>query len=101
MLNVAELLVITEYFVICTGSTDRQVDAIVDEVERKLREDFGVKPIGREGLDELKWALVDYGDLVLHVFQPDERDFYRLERLWCDAPRLDVPGLESAVAPTE
>jgi ribosome-associated protein len=91
-LDVAELLVVTEYFVIATGRTNIQVRAIADEVEERLRDEGGVKPIGREGEGENKWVLLDYGDLVVHVFQPEERDFYRLERLWSDAPRIELPG---------
>ena len=90
-IEVAELLVVTDYFVICTGNTDVQVRAISDEVEEQLRERGKVKPIGREGGRESKWVLLDYGDLVVHVFQPEEREFYRLERLWAEAPRLPLP----------
>lgn len=90
-LNVAETLVVTDYFLIATGANDRQVHAIADAVEDALRE-AGVKPIGREGERELKWVLLDYGDFVVHVFQAAERDFYRLEKLWSDAPRLDLPA---------
>lgn len=90
-IDVAELLVVTDYFVICTGNTNIQVRAILDEVEEKLRVDGDIKPIGREGIAEGRWGLLDYGDLVIHVFMPDEREFYRLERLWADAPRLELP----------
>jgi ribosome-associated protein len=81
---------VTEYFIIATGRTNVQVRAIADEVEYQLREIGGEKPIGREGAGEDKWVLLDYGDVVVHVFQPEERDFYRLERLWGDAPRLPI-----------
>jgi len=90
-LNVAELLVVTDYFVIATGRTDRQVKTIADEVEEQLRVQAGIKPVGREGVTEAKWILLDYVDFVVHVFQPEERDFYRLEKLWGDAPRLKLP----------
>jgi len=90
-LYVAETLVVTDYFLIATGSNDRQVHAITDAIEDALRE-AGVKPIGREGERELKWVLLDYGDFVVHVFQAAERDFYRLEKLWSDAPRLSLPA---------
>lgn len=100
VLDVAQTLVITAYFVIATGSTDRQVRSIADEVEDQLREKAGVKPIGREGEREGKWVLLDFGDVVVHVFQPDERDYYRLEKLWSDAPRVDLPGSAPA-APAE
>lgn len=90
-MDVAELLVVTDYFVICTGNTDIQVRAIAEEVEDRLREVGGIKPIGREGVSEGKWVLLDFADLVVHVFQPEEREFYRLEKLWSDAPRLALP----------
>jgi len=91
-IEVAELFVVTDFFVIATGRTDTQVRAIADEVERGLLEKGGIKPIGREGASESKWILLDYGDLVVHVFQPREREFYRLEKLWSDAPRIELPA---------
>ena len=91
-LDVSQLLVVTEYFVIATGRTNIQVRAIADSVEEVLRDKGGEKPIGREGTGENKWVLLDYGDVVVHVFQPAERDFYRLEKLWSDAPRLEASG---------
>jgi len=97
-LDVSHLLVVTEYFIIATGRTNIQVRAIADEVEEQLRDKCGEKPIGREGIGEDKWILLDYGDVVIHVFQPAERDFYRLERLWSDAPRLELPDAETPAA---
>jgi ribosome-associated protein len=90
-IRVAELLVITDYFLIATGASDRQVGAVSEAIEDALRE-AGVKPIGREGEREQRWILLDYGDFVVHVFRPDEREFYRLEKLWSDAPRLELPA---------
>lgn len=92
VLDVAETLVITGYFVIATGASDRQVRSIADAVEDALREKAGMKPIGREGEREGKWILLDFADVVVHVFQPEERDFYRLEKLWSEAPRLELPA---------
>lgn len=88
--QVHDALIITDYFVIVTGANNRQVDAICEAVEETLRTEAGIKPIGREGLDELTWVLLDYGDMVVHVFQPELREFYRLESLWSDAPLLDL-----------
>jgi ribosome-associated protein len=88
--EVRETMVICDYFVIATGAIDRQVDAICEAIEEKIRIEAGVKPIGREGLDDLTWVLLDYGDVVVHVFQPEVRDFYRLESLWSDAPIIDL-----------
>lgn len=91
VLDVASTLVITSFFVIATGRSDRQVRTIADEVADALREGAGVKPIGREGEREGRWVLLDFGEVVVHVFQPDEREFYRLEKLWSDAPRVPLP----------
>ena len=88
--EVREALVITDYFVIATGANNRQVDAITEAIEEALRKEAGIKPIGREGVDEQTWVLLDYGDLVIHVFQPELREFYRLEALWNDVPLIDL-----------
>ncbi|MGN0072904.1 MAG: ribosome silencing factor [Coriobacteriales bacterium] len=97
--DVSDLLKVTDYFVIATGANNRRVDAIAEEVEDKLREECGIKPISREGKDELEWVLLDYGCIVVHVFQPASRDFYRLEQLWEEAPTVDVAaaGIEDPV----
>lgn len=97
--DVSELLNVTDYFVIATGANNRRVDAIAEEVEEKLREMCDVKPISREGLDEGEWVLLDYGSIVVHIFQPATRDFYRLEQLWENAPTVDVAlaGIEDPV----
>ena len=85
VLDVSGPLVISDYFVICSGGTDRQVRAIAEEVERACRE-FGAHPARREGEREARWILLDYGDFVVHVFTDEERAYYDLERLWRDAP---------------
>jgi ribosome-associated protein len=86
ILDVHGLIVITDYFVICSGTTERQVRTIVEEIEKVLRE-LGRKPVRREGESEGRWVLLDYVDLVVHVFAEQEREYYDLERLWGDAPR--------------
>jgi ribosome-associated protein len=86
ILDVHGLIVITDYFVICSGTTERQVRTIVEEIEKALRE-LGRKPVRREGESEGRWVLLDYVDLVVHVFAEEEREYYDLERLWGDAPR--------------
>ena len=88
ILDVHGLLVITDFFVIASGTTDRQVKTIVEEVEKALR-DLGRKPVRREGETEGRWVLLDYVDVVVHVFAEEEREYYDLERLWRDAPRVD------------
>jgi len=90
LLDVSELLVITDYFLICNGSNERQVGTIADEVERRLAETHRARPVRREGEREARWIVLDYVDFVVHVFLREERDFYDLERLWSDAPRLPV-----------
>jgi len=94
--DVSEQLAITDAFVLCSASNERQVGSIVDEVEDKLRE-AGAKPIRREGQRDGRWVLLDYGDIVVHAFTEEQRRYYDLERLWSDAPV--VPFDEAAVRP--
>jgi ribosome-associated protein len=89
VLEVAEVLALCGWFVIASASNDRQVKAICDEVEHQVHEAGGPKPKRIEGLETRQWVLMDYGDIVVHVFQQDVREFYDLERLWADVPRLD------------
>lgn len=91
ILDVHGLLVITDFFVIASGETERQVRTIVEEVEKALR-DLGRKPVRREGETEGRWVLLDYVDVVVHVFAEEEREYYDLERLWRDAPRVNWTG---------
>lgn len=88
--DVSDQLVITDVMVICSGSSDRQVKAIVDEIEDRLRE-TGAKPLRREGERDGRWVLIDYGDIIVHVQHQEEREFYALERLWGDCPKVDLP----------
>ena len=97
ILDVHGLIVITDYFVIASGETDRQVKTIVEEVERSVR-DLGEKPVRREGDAESGWVLLDCIDVVVHVFAHEEREYYDLERLWRDAPRLGWNDSEQAAA---
>ena len=97
ILDVHGLIVITDYFVIASGETDRQVKTIVEEVERAVR-DLGEKPVRREGDADSRWALLDYIDVVVHVFAQEEREYYDLERLWRDAPRVPLDDDGRAVA---
>ena len=89
--DVSEQLAITDAFLLASAGNERQVKAIVDEVEDKLRE-IGAKPIRREGLRDGRWVLIDYGDVVVHVQHEEERSFYALERLWRDCPAIDLPA---------
>ncbi len=90
VLNIANISTVCDYFIICSGRSGTQVKAIAENVQEKLLE-HGVKPKGREGLREEAWILLDYGDVVIHVFREEERDFYNLERLWRDAEVVNVP----------
>ncbi|WP_299570755.1 ribosome silencing factor [uncultured Williamsia sp.] len=92
VIDVSEQLVITDLFVIASANNERQVGAIVDEVEDKLRE-AGHKPLRREGAREGRWTLLDYAEIVVHIQHSDEREFYALERLWKDCPVVDPETL--------
>jgi len=96
--DVSEQLVITDAFLLCSASNDRQVKAIVDEIEDKLRK-VGARPVRREGEREGRWVLLDYLDVVIHVQHAEERVFYALERLWKDCPLIPLPEPVSAGRP--
>ena len=88
ILEVADVLVVADEFVIASAGNDRQVKAIVEEVERRVAEAGLAKPLRVEGLDDRHWVLLDYGDVVVHVFLDETRAYYELERLWADVPRV-------------
>lgn len=92
VLDVADIMGIVDAFVITHASNPRLVRAIVDEVREQMSVLAGVKPRAVEGLDDTTWVLLDYGDLIVHVFLEETRDFYDLERLWSDAPRIEWNG---------
>jgi len=87
VLDMRPVTPITDFFVICSGNNDRQVAKIQEAVEERLR-GLGAKPLRREGERFRRWVLLDYVDLVVHIFLQEDRDYYELERLWKDAPRL-------------
>lgn len=90
-LHMKGISLIADYFIICHGNSDRQVQAIANEIKQKVQEKgFTVKKM--EGYEEARWILVDLGDVVVHVFHRDERTYYNLERLWGDAPTVDLQG---------
>jgi len=89
VLHLGDVSGFTDYFLICSGTNERQVQAIADAVEERLRAER-VRPLHVEGYNPGQWVLLDYGDLVVHVFQEQPMSFYALERLWSDAP--DVTG---------
>jgi ribosome-associated protein len=88
ILDVGQVLAICDHFVIASGRNARQVRTITEEVERAVGERGGPKPLRVEGLDDQRWVLMDYGDFVVHVFLQEAREYYDLERLWSDVPRV-------------
>lgn len=99
-LDVSGPLPLTEVFFIVSGRNERNVNAIAGEIEDKLIE-VGTKPIRREGKSEGRWVLLDFGDLIVHVFHEEERLYYGLERLWKDCPALPVPEFEARPLPLD
>lgn len=91
--DVSDQLVITDAFLLCSATNDRQVRAIVDEIEERLREEADAKPVRREGEREGRWVLLDYVDAVVHVQHEEDRTFYALERLWKDCPAIPLPDV--------
>jgi ribosome-associated protein len=91
ILDVRDLITITDYFVIASGASDRQVDTIADEVVRELKKNE-TRPVRTEGDPATRWVLLDFVDFVVHVFHRDEREYYRLENLWRDAPVVEWQG---------
>ena len=89
VIDLRELSSYTDFLVICSGSSDRQLDAVADGVEKAMREG-GHRVVGTEGEGSGRWVLLDFGDVVVHVFHQEERGFYDLEGLWADAPRVEV-----------
>ena len=90
----------TDYFVICSGNTDRQTKAIHDGIHQGMKKDHGMLPRRVEGLSEARWILMDYLDVIVHVFTPEARDYYRLEQLWGEAPRRAVERLNESRPPS-
>ena len=101
-LDVGDILSITDAFVIASASNVRQVRTIVDEIEKAMKDQLSAPPTSVEGFDDATWVLLDFGDVVVHVFLDETRAYYELERLWADAPRIDweqlVPASQSASA---
>ncbi len=87
MLDVSGLIVLTDVFIIASGTSRRHVVTLAEEAEVKLKEQDR-RPLRREGMDDGTWVVLDYGDIVIHLFDEETRAYYDLERLWADAPRL-------------
>jgi ribosome-associated protein len=86
VLDLRGLTSVADYFVVCTGRSDRQVKAILDGVALGMKSDHGIAPIRVDGATQAQWILMDYGDVIVHIFTPEMREFYRLEQLWGEAP---------------
>lgn len=98
VLDLRQISDVTDYFVICHGTSDRQVLTIADSIEERLIRTLRVKPASVEGRRRAEWILMDYIDFVVHVFVAEKREFYRLERLWGDAPRVEATGASPRAA---
>ncbi|MFZ5945958.1 MAG: ribosome silencing factor [Bacillota bacterium] len=84
---------VTDFFVICTGGSSTQTKAIADNIEEKIEKDHNLRLLRREGYQQGNWILLDYGSVVVHIFKPEERQFYDIERLWGDAEEIDAARL--------
>mgnify|MGYP005795502969 CR=1 FL=1 len=89
VIGISDLTIIADYFVLATGTSNTQVKALADEVEYQLKQQ-DIMPNRMEGYNSSSWILVDYGNVVVHIFQKDTRDFYSLERLWADGEQIDI-----------
>lgn len=92
LLDLRGVSAFTDYFLVATGNTDRQVKAIHDAIHATLKDELRLLPRRVEGLPEARWVLMDYVDVVVHLFVPETREFYRLEQLWGDVPAIDPPA---------
>lgn len=92
VLKIDDKTVIADYFVICNGNSNTQVKALAGEVEEKLQE-TGISPCHIEGYNEAVWTVLDYGSVIVHIFNRESRDFYKLEKLWSDAEDVDISGI--------
>ena len=93
LLDLTGLSDVCDYFLICTAANPRLLDSVIEEVEEKIKANTGLNPLSHEGRAGASWVLLDFGSVVVHAFLPETRDYYRLERLWGDAPQVDL-GLE-------
>lgn len=91
-LDLREVATFTEFFIIASGANQRQVQAVIDEIDEQLKKQLGARAVRVEGYSSAEWVLMDYGDFIVHVFEKNARDFYDLERLWRDAKRVEIPA---------
>ena len=93
VLDLREISTFTDFFVICSGTSEPHLKAIAGEIETRLREDCGLRPAAVDGFPASQWIVLDYLQVIVHVFHQEKRDFYSLEDLWSDAPRLTIAGI--------
>lgn len=98
VLDMRELTPVFDYFVVCTGNSRRQLHAISEDIDHRLEDDLGEPRMGIEGYRENQWILLDYGSIVIHIFDAETREFYALEDLWTDAVRVALPWDEEGVS---
>lgn len=91
-LDLREIASFTEFFIIASGTNQRQVQAICDEISEQLKKQLSSRPVRIEGYSTAEWVVLDYGDFVVHIFEKEAREFYDLERLWRDAKRVELPA---------
>jgi len=92
VLDLREIASFAEFFIIASGTNQRQVQAICDETSEQLKKQLNTRPVRVEGYSSAEWVLMDYGDFIVHVFNKESREFYDLERLWRDARRVELPN---------
>lgn len=97
-LDLREIFTFTDFFVICTATSEPHLRALSDELEKRLREDHGVRPLSVDGTPSSQWIVMDLSGVVIHLFHEAKRNFYSLEDLWSDAPRLELPAIPEAGA---
>ena len=94
VIDLRELTTLSDYFVVLSATSDTHARTIADEIKKKLKEK-GILPLSVEGYESANWILIDYGDVIVHIFRPEVRELYNLESLWMDAPRVEVSELIS------
>ena len=97
LLDLREISTFTDFFVICSGTSEPHLKAIAGEIETRLREDHKTRPAAVDGFPASQWIVLDYMQVIVHVFHREKRDFYSLEDLWSDAPRLTIAGVTGAI----
>lgn len=96
LLDVREVSTITDYLILVSGRSDRQVQAIAENIKTELKDQHSIQPIAIEGMDKGRWVLIDYGEIMIHVFQQPIREFYDLEGLWSEAPEVEIKQPEGS-----